>query len=151
MNQEKLQSYILPGEKVIKRPTGFPSLPLKSEHELFTQRALETFLSNDANLSAATGKFFYCVFVKSNDYVLKKLCIYFLFPLQSMYLGRFVDKSSLDNSVKKILRNVICNDVANKYSFQGAKGKQKFEVLKTWELILGEIKNLKYFQVFLLI
>jgi len=47
-----------------------------------------------------------------------------------MYLGKFVDKNSLDGSVRKILRNVICNDMANKYSFQGAKEKQKFEVLK---------------------
>jgi len=62
-----------------------------------------------------------------------------------MYLGKFVDKNSLDDSVRKILRNVICNDVANKYSFQGAKGKQKFKVLKTGELILGEQKYLKYF------
>ncbi|XP_036148772.1 uncharacterized protein LOC118647630 isoform X1 [Monomorium pharaonis] len=92
LNQEKLHRYILPGEKTIKRPTGFHSLPVKSEQEL---QALEKFLSNDANLSAA-----------------------------SMYFGRFVDKNSLDNSVRKILRNVICNDVANKYSFQGAKGKK---------------------------
>jgi len=62
-----------------------------------------------------------------------------------MYLGKFVDKNSLNGSVRKILRNVICNDVANKYSFQGAKGKKKFEVLKTWELILGEQKYLRYF------
>jgi len=65
-NQEKC---ILPGEKVIKRPTGFPSLPIQSEEEL---NALETFLSNDANLSAAVN-FSSCVFVKSNDYVSKKL------------------------------------------------------------------------------
>lgn len=75
INQEKLQRYILPGEKFIKRPTGFPSLPVKSEQEL---RALETFLSNDANLSAAVSVLLN-VFVKSNDYVLKKLGIYFYF------------------------------------------------------------------------
>ncbi|XP_011858650.1 PREDICTED: uncharacterized protein LOC105556180 [Vollenhovia emeryi] len=108
MNQEKLHRYILPGEKVTKRPTGFPSLPVQSEQEL---HALEKFLANDTNLSAA-----------------------------SMYLGRFMDKNSLDNSVRKFLRNVLSNDVANKFSFQGAKGKQKFEVLKTWELVLGEQK-----------
>lgn len=66
-----------------------------------------------------------------------------------MYLGRFVDKISLDNSVRKLLRNVLSKDVANKFSFHGAKGKQKFEVLKTWELILGEQKYLRYCQVFL--
>ncbi|RLU27075.1 hypothetical protein DMN91_000874 [Ooceraea biroi] len=118
MNQEKLNRHVLPGEKVMKRPTGFPSLPVRSEKEL---HILETFLTNDANLSAV-----------------------------SMYLGRFVEKNSLDSSVRKILRNVLCNDVANKYSFQGAKGKRKFEILKTWELILGEQKYLKYCQVFLL-
>lgn len=57
-----------------------------------------------------------------------------------MYLGRFVDKNSVEGSVRKLLRNVLCNNVANKFSFQGAKGKQKFDALKTWELILGEQK-----------
>lgn len=52
MNQEKLNRYILPGEKVIKRPTGFPSLPVQSEQELHD---LETFLANDENLSAAVS------------------------------------------------------------------------------------------------
>lgn len=66
-----------------------------------------------------------------------------------MYLGRFVDQNSLNNSVRKLLRNILSNDVANKFSFQGAKGKQKFEVLKTWELILDEQKYLRYCQVFL--
>jgi len=47
-----------------------------------------------------------------------------------MYLKRFVDKNSLDTSVRKLLRNVINDDVANKYSFQRTKEKQKFE---TWE------------------
>lgn len=62
MNQEKLHRYILPGEKVIKRPTGFPSLPVQSEQELHT---LETFLANDANLSAAVS-FSSCVLSKGN-------------------------------------------------------------------------------------
>lgn len=66
---------ILPGEKVIKRPTGFPSLAVQSEREL---HVLETFLSNDANLSAAVS-FSLCVLVKSSDYVLKKLHMHFLF------------------------------------------------------------------------
>lgn len=144
MNLEKLHRYILPGEKVIKRPTGFPSLSVQSEQEL---HALETFLANDANLSAAVS-FSSCELGKNNIYVLNELCIFYFF-LQSMYLGRFVDKNSLDSSVRKLLRNVLSNDVANKFSFQGAKGKQKFEVLKTWELILGEQKYLKYYQIFL--
>jgi len=75
MNQKKLHRYILPGEKVIKRPTGFPSLPVQSQKEL---NALEIFLSNDANLSAAVS-FSLCVFVKSNDYVSKKLRNRFIF------------------------------------------------------------------------
>lgn len=68
-NQEKLCRYILPSDKVIKRPTGFPSLPVQSEEEL---NALEAFLSNDVNLSAAVS-FSLCVLAKSNDYVSKKL------------------------------------------------------------------------------
>ena len=58
-----------------ERPAGFPLLPVQSEQEL---QALEKFLSNDANLSAAVS-FSLCVLVVSNDYVLKKLHIHFLF------------------------------------------------------------------------
>ncbi|KAL0109738.1 hypothetical protein PUN28_014636 [Cardiocondyla obscurior] len=96
INQEKLSKFLIPGEKVIKRPTGFPSLPVQSDQEL---HALETFLKNDANLSAA-----------------------------AMYLGRFINKSNYDGSVKKLLKSVICNDVANKYSFSGAKRKKNLSL-----------------------
>lgn len=34
MNQEKLHRYLLPGEKVIKRPSDLPSFPVETEHEL---------------------------------------------------------------------------------------------------------------------
>lgn len=76
LNQEKLHRYILPGEKVIKRPTGFPSLPVQSDQREL--HVLETFLSNDANLSAAVS-FSLCVLVKSSDYILMKLHMHFLF------------------------------------------------------------------------
>lgn len=60
MNQEKLHRYTSEKKKVIKRSTGFPSLPIQSEQELHT---LETFLANDANLSA-TVSFSSCVLGK---------------------------------------------------------------------------------------
>lgn len=50
MNQEKLNRFLLPGEKVIKRPSNFPSLPVDTEAQL---NSLENFLKDDGNLSAA--------------------------------------------------------------------------------------------------
>lgn len=76
MNQEKLNRYILPGEKIIKRPTGFPSLPVQSEQELYD---LETFFANDENLSAVVSFSLCSMLDKGNIYVLNKLCINFLF------------------------------------------------------------------------
>ncbi|XP_011705512.1 PREDICTED: uncharacterized protein LOC105460708 [Wasmannia auropunctata] len=51
MNQEKLNRFLLPGEKVIKRPSNFPSLPVDTEAQL---NSLENFLKDDGNLSAAS-------------------------------------------------------------------------------------------------
>lgn len=50
MNQEKLYRYLLLGEKV-KRPSGFPSFPVETEHELVQ---MEGFLKDDNNLSAVS-------------------------------------------------------------------------------------------------
>lgn len=52
MNQEKLHRYLLPGEKVVKRPSGLPSFPVETEHEL---DQMEEFLKDDNNLSAAVS------------------------------------------------------------------------------------------------
>lgn len=50
MNQEKLKRFLLPGEKVVKRPPNFPSLPVNTEIQL---NDVENFLTDDSNLSAA--------------------------------------------------------------------------------------------------
>jgi hypothetical protein len=52
MNQEKLNRFLLPGEKVIKKPSNFPSLPVDTEAQLMS---LENFLKDDGNLSAAVS------------------------------------------------------------------------------------------------
>ncbi|KMQ87602.1 hypothetical protein RF55_13072, partial [Lasius niger] len=49
MNQERLNRFIMPTEKVVKRPSKLPSLPIKTEGEL---AKMEQFLSEENNLSA---------------------------------------------------------------------------------------------------
>lgn len=63
MNQEKLNRFLLPGEKVIKKPSNFPSLPVDNTVQL---NSLENFLKDDGNLSAAVSVFsyyLYCMFI----------------------------------------------------------------------------------------
>lgn len=52
MNQEKICRYLLPGEKVVKRPSGLPSFPVETQDEL---DHMEKFLHDDNNLSAAVS------------------------------------------------------------------------------------------------
>lgn len=52
MNQDKLHRHLFPGEKVVKRPSGLPSFPIETEHEL---DHVEKFLEDDNNLSAAVS------------------------------------------------------------------------------------------------
>lgn len=54
MNQEKLNRFLLPGEKVIKKPSNFPTLPVNTVEQL---NCLENFLKDDGNLSAAVNIF----------------------------------------------------------------------------------------------
>lgn len=61
------------------------------------------------------------------------LCFSFLF--QSIYLSKYIDPGSFDNSVRKVLSKIMTNTLAQTYSFQGRGNKRKFEVLKTWELV----------------
>lgn len=52
MNQEKLCRFIIPGEKVIKRPSKMPPLPINTFEDL---DRMEQFLSNDCNLTWAVS------------------------------------------------------------------------------------------------
>lgn len=52
MNLERLCRYVLPGEKVVKRPENLPSLPVDEQKDL---AILEKFLSDGVNLSAAVS------------------------------------------------------------------------------------------------
>ena len=52
MNQEKINRFLLPGEKVIKKPANFPPLPVDTEAQL---KGFENFLKDDGNLSAAVS------------------------------------------------------------------------------------------------
>lgn len=61
MNQEKLNRFLLPGEKIIKKTSNFPSLPVKTEVQL---RCLEDFLKDDGNLSAAVCFYIIVLFYK---------------------------------------------------------------------------------------
>ncbi|XP_025269890.1 uncharacterized protein LOC112637062 isoform X2 [Camponotus floridanus] len=70
MNQEKLHRYLLPGEKVVKRPSGLPSFPVETEHEL---NQMEEFLKDDNNLSAATFYFAKFIDPKSIENSVRKL------------------------------------------------------------------------------
>lgn len=56
MNQEKLNRFLLPGEKVIKKPSNFPTLPVNTVELNY----LENFLKDDGNLSAAVSIFTIC-------------------------------------------------------------------------------------------
>ncbi|XP_071576833.1 uncharacterized protein [Temnothorax nylanderi] len=103
MNQEILNRFLLPGEKIIKKPLNFPSLPVNNEVQL---NCLENFLKDDGNLSAA-----------------------------SIYLSKYIDPGSFDNSVRKVLSKIMTNTLAQTYNFQGRGNKRKFEALKTWELV----------------
>lgn len=64
MNQEKINRFLLSGEKVIKKPFNFPSLPVNTEVQL---NYLENFLKDDGNLSAAVRIF-------SKYYFISLLC-----------------------------------------------------------------------------
>lgn len=74
--------------------------------------------------------------------------IWFFF-FQSIYLSKYVDPSSLDNSVRQILSKIITNTLAQNFSFQGRGNKQKFEALKIWDLIQGIYFYIHLFFVFL--
>lgn len=52
MNKEKLNRYLLPGEKVVKRPSGLPSFPIQTQDEL---DCMKKFLEDNNNLSAAVS------------------------------------------------------------------------------------------------
>jgi|GEM_PF-4058721 len=137
MNQEKLYRYVLPGEKVIKRPIEFPSLPVQSEEEL---NALETFLSNDVNLSAVVSfslwVFHYVFCQKVMTMFQRNYVIVLYFFLQSMYLGKFVDKNSLDSVQSgKYYEMLYVMMWQTNTAFKEPREKKS---LKTWELILGE-------------
>lgn len=54
MNQEKLNRFLLSGEKIIKKPSNFPPLPVDTLEQL---KCLENFLNDDGNLSAAVSVF----------------------------------------------------------------------------------------------
>lgn len=58
MNQERLNRLIMPTEKVVKRPSKLPSLPIKTEGEL---AKMEQFLSEENNLSATVSMHIYNV------------------------------------------------------------------------------------------
>lgn len=47
-NQTKLNLYLIPNEKVVSRPAGFPLLPLKNLSEL---NVMENYLKSDENVS----------------------------------------------------------------------------------------------------
>lgn len=58
MNQERLNRFIMPTEKVVKRPSKLPPLPIKTEREL---TEMEQFLSEENNLSATVSMHIYNV------------------------------------------------------------------------------------------
>lgn len=56
MNQEKLCHFIIPGEKVIKRPSEMPPLPINTLEDL---DRMEKFLANDCNLIDAVSTIYF--------------------------------------------------------------------------------------------
>lgn len=87
MNQEKLNRFLLPGEKVIKKPSNFPSLPVNTKVQL---NCLENFLRDDGNLSATVSMIFniilllYKFFVQIYSYLLffGFLSVYIFFEIR---------------------------------------------------------------------
>jgi len=79
INQEKLNHFLLPGEKIIKKPPNFSSLPVNTEAQL---NCLENFLRNDGNLSATVSVFailFYYFTSLLYKRVSSLFCFFFLF------------------------------------------------------------------------
>lgn len=113
MNQEKINRFLLPGEKVVKRPPNFPSLPVNTEVQLSD---VEHFLTDDNNLSAAvccTIIIYYYFMLFDMFVVISTFSL-----LQSMYFAKYVDLGSLDNSLRKMLSKIITNTLAQNFSFQ---------------------------------
>jgi hypothetical protein len=54
-----------------------------------------------------------------------------------MYFAKYINPGCLDSSVRKILSKIITNTLAQNFSFHGRGNKQKFEVLKVWDLVQG--------------
>lgn len=56
MNQCRLNYYLLPNEKIIIRPTDFPSLPLMTEEDV---EKFEKYLSENDNITATVRMLFF--------------------------------------------------------------------------------------------
>ncbi|XP_011859352.1 PREDICTED: uncharacterized protein LOC105556849 [Vollenhovia emeryi] len=83
---------------------------------------MEKFLANDSNLTGACS-----------------------------YLGKNIDKKSIENSVRRILTKLVTNTLASKFSLQGHGNKKRFDALKLWDLVQGKITLLNYNQFCILI
>lgn len=56
MNVARLNRFILPGEKVLKRPEGLPPFPVPDAHQA---EIMEKFLSNDFHKAATVSVLFF--------------------------------------------------------------------------------------------
>lgn len=68
MNQERLNRNVVPGEKVIKRPTGLPPFPI---HGITEAKKVERFLKNDNNKAAAVSHLYSVTFI---TFLVKWIC-----------------------------------------------------------------------------
>ncbi|XP_077260896.1 uncharacterized protein LOC143896755, partial [Temnothorax americanus] len=108
-NMAKLIIHILPNEKVLSKPKGMPTLPLKTSREV---SQIETFLQDEDNLS--------CTSIYLSSYVSK-----------NTLLER--------TSAMKLMAQIFTNVVGSEYSFSGQAGKRKFENLLLWTALKGAI------------
>ena len=56
---------------------------------------------------------------------------------QSLYFAKHIFKNDFDKSVRTLMKKLITKDVAQHFTFTGAKKKEAFEDLKMWDLIEG--------------
>lgn len=109
MNQSKLNLHLLPGERVLSRPEGMPTIPVKNIKDL---KKLEKYLSNSENVT--------------------NLSIYL-----STHVSK--NEAEEYKSTLSLLRQLMDNSVAKLYSFCGKKGKESFTKLNVWTAVKGAI------------
>ncbi|KAE8744731.1 hypothetical protein FOCC_FOCC008639 [Frankliniella occidentalis] len=109
-NQTKLQFHLNPSEKVISRPEGMPTTPLKTTEAL---DAMEKCLE------------------KHPDY------ISILSHILTCYVSR--DPKEEEASAKQVMHNLLGNSVGKLYSLRGKHDNLRFDILNVWKAVKGAI------------